>query len=63
MVNGIRTIFTQGLNKGFGSKFEAASRVWQEIPEKGWRMHRPKRYEYNNKDVDNRPTTLNDMKY
>ena len=46
-------------NKGRGSKFRVGSRV-QPTPEKGRRIYRPKRCEYNNKDEDNSPKTLND---
>ena len=45
MVNGIRTIYPDGLNR---VQFE------------GWKTHRPKRYEYNNKDVDNSLNILSD---
>ena len=34
-LNGIRTIYHCGLNKGFGLKFKAGSWVWQETPEDG----------------------------
>ena len=40
--------------------FRVGSRVRQETPEEGRRTHQPKRYEYNNKDEDNSPKTLND---
>ena len=61
MVNGIRTIYTDGLNKGFSSKFHLSSSVQQETPEEGGRrMHWLKLCEYNNEDEDNSPNTLND---
>ena len=47
-----------GLNKGCGSKFCVGSRVRQ-TPE-DWRTYWPKRCEYNNKDEDTSPKTLND---
>ena len=59
MVNGIRTGDSQGLNKGRGSKFRVDSRVRQ-TPKEGRRTYWPKRCEYNNKDEDNSPKTLND---
>ena len=34
--------------------------LWKETPEAGRRTYRPKRCEYNNKDEDNSPKTLND---
>ena len=63
MANGIRTINPCGLNKGFVSKFFVDSRVWQETPEEGWRIHRLKHCEYNNKDEDNSLNTVNDKNY
>ena len=62
MVIVIRTIYTRGLNKSFGLKFRVGSQVWQETLEEGRRTNRPKR-EYNNKDEDNSPNTLNDKNY
>ena len=62
MVNGIRTSDHRGLNKGRVSKFRAGFRVRQETPKEGWRTHRPKRREYNNKDEDNSLKTINDKK-
>ena len=59
MVNGIKTSDPHRLNKGCGSKFRVGSWVWR-TPEEGRRTYRPKRCEYNNKDVDNSPKTLND---
>ena len=59
MANGIRTGEPRGFNKGRSSKFREGSRVWQ-TPEEGRRTYRPKRREYNNKDEDNSPKTLND---
>ena len=61
MVNEIETIYFRGLNKGFGLKSRVDSRVRQEAPEEGRRMHRPKRCEYNNKD--NSRNFLNDKNY
>ena len=60
MVNGIRASNLFGLNKRCGSKFHTGSWVWLETPEEGWKTYRPKRCEYNNKDEDNSPKTLND---
>ena len=45
--------------RSFG-KFRVGSRVWQDTPEKGRRTYQPKHCEYNNKDEDNSPKTLND---
>ena len=59
MVNGIKASDPCGLNKAHGLKFHVGSRVRQETPEKGWRTYWPK-HEYNNKDEDNSPKTLND---
>ena len=59
MVNGIRISDPQGINNGRGSKFCVGSRVPQETPEEGRRTYRSKRCEYNNKDEDNSPKTLN----
>ena len=58
MANGIRTSDLHGLNKGGGLKFCVGSRVRQ-TPEEGRRTYRPKHSEYNNKDEDNSPKTLN----
>ena len=60
MVNRIRASDPRGLNKGRSSKFHVGFWVWQETPEEGWRTHQPKRCEYNNKDKDYNPKTLND---
>ena len=49
-----------GLNKGHGSKSHVGSQVWQETPEEGQRTYRPKHCEYNTKDEDNSPKTLNE---
>ena len=49
-----------GLNKGCHLKFCVDSRVQQETPEEGQRTYQLKRCEYNNKDEDNSPKTLND---
>ena len=48
-----------GLNKGWGSKFHAGSQVWK-TPEEGQKTYQPKHCEYNYKDEDNSPKTLND---
>ena len=59
MVSGMRTGYPRGLNKGLGSKVRDGSLlqegfcVRQEIPEEGWRAHRPKRCTDNNEDEDN----------
>ena len=58
MVNGIRASDLHGLNKGGVSNFHVGSRVRKETPEECWK--RPKRCEYNNKDEDNSPKSLND---
>ena len=49
----------RGSNKEHGSKLPVGSQVRQ-TPEKGWRTYRPKHCEYNDKDEDNSPKTLND---
>ena len=54
---------SHGLIKRFGPKFHLGSQVWQETPEEGRRMHRPKCCEYNNKDRDNSLDTLKDKNY
>ena len=48
-----------GLNKGCGSKLQVGFWVPQKTPEEGQRTHRLKHCEYNNKDEDNSPKTLN----
>ena len=58
MVNGIRASDSRGRD----SKFRVGYRVRQETPEEGRRTHRPKLFEYNNKDEDNSPKTLKDKK-
>ena len=63
MVNGIRTIYCCGLDKGFSSKFCVGSQVWQETSKEGQRMHQPKHCEYENKDEDNSLNTLNDENF
>ena len=63
MVNGIRASSSRGLNKWRGSNFHVASQVWQETPEEGWGTYWPKYCEYNNKDEDNSPKTLNDKNH
>ena len=60
MVNGIRASDSRGFNKGRDSKFHVGFRVRQEAPEEGRRTYRPKYFEYNNKNEDNSPKTLND---
>ena len=60
MVNGIRASEPHGLNKGCGLKFHVGFWFRQETSEEGWRTHLPKRCEYNDKDEDNSPKTLND---
>ena len=59
MVNRIRKSVPRGLNQGRGSKFRVGSRIRQ-TPEEGQSIYRPKRCEYNNKDEDNSPKTMND---
>ena len=59
MVNGIRARDLPGSNNERSSKFRVASRIRQETPEEGWRVNRLKRCEYNNKNEDNNPKTLN----
>ena len=43
-----------------GSKFRVGSRVRQELPGEDRRTDQPKRCEYNNKNKNNSPKTLND---
>ena len=57
MVNRIRASDPHRLNKGCGSKFHVGSQVWQETPEKGWKTHRSKCCEYNNKDEDKKKSS------
>ena len=59
-VNGIRTIYLSGSNNKFGSKFHVGSLVLQETLEEHRRVHQVKHCEYNNKDEENCPNTLND---
>ena len=61
MANGIRTGDPRRFNKERSSKFRGGSRVRQ-TSEEGRRTYRPKRYGNNNKDEDNSPKTLNDIK-
>ena len=56
--NRIRISDTHGLNKRHGSKFHVGSRVRQTL-EEGRRTYQLKCCEYNNKDEDNSPKTLN----
>ena len=63
MINGIRTSDPHGLNKGRGSKFRVGSRIRQETTEEGRRTYRQKRCEYNNKDENHSPKTLNDKNH
>ena len=60
MVNGIKIIYPHGLNKWFSSKFCVSSGLQHETPEEGWRMHWPKRWEYNNKKEDDSFNILSD---
>ena len=61
MVNGIRTKYPCGLNKGFWLKFCAGSQFQYEMPEEGRRMHQPKCCEFNNEDIS--PNILSDKNY
>ncbi len=61
MANKIRTGDPRGFYKGRSSKFNEGSQVRQ-TPE-GWRIYRPKRCGYNNKDEDNSLKTLNDKNH
>ena len=63
MNNGIRASDPRELNKGRGLKFRVGSRVRQETLEEGRMTYRPKRYDYNNKDEDYIPKTLNEWYY
>ena len=56
MVNGIRTSYSHGLDKGFNLRFSLGFQVQYKEPEEGQRTYRPKHCQYNNEDVDN---TLN----
>ena len=60
MSRGIRACNLGGLNKRRGLKVCVGYQVRQETPEQGRRTRQPKRCEYNNKDKDNIPKTLND---
>ena len=59
MVNGIRTSNPRRLNKECGLKLCVGSRFRRKTPEESRRSYRPKRNEYNNKDGDSNPKTLN----
>ena len=61
MVNGIRTPYLRGLNKGFGSKFCIGSLVRLKRPESRT-THQPKRSEFNNEDENNSPNTVSNKK-
>ena len=60
MVNGIRTIYSRGLNEGFSSKFSIGSHVQYEMPEEGQRIYWLKHCKYNNEDEDYSPNILSD---
>ena len=62
MVMRIRASEPSGLNKGSGLKFLVGSRTQQETPQEGWRIHQSEHCEYNNKNENNNPKTLNDKK-
>ena len=62
MADGIRGSNPSEFNKGRDSKFRIGARVRQETSEEGQRTHRPKRWQYNNKDEDNNSYILNDKK-
>ena len=51
----------RGFNKGRSLKLCEGSRV-QQTPEEGRRIYQPKHCGNNNKDEDNSPKTLNDIK-
>ena len=61
MLNCIRKVYPQVLNKVFSLKFHVDSQVWQETPEEGQRTHQPKHCEYNYKNEDISPNTLSGM--
>ena len=63
MVNEIRKIYPDGLNKGFILRFCIGSWVQHETPEKVWSRYQPKCYQYNNEDEDNCPNFLSDEKH
>ena len=46
-----------------GSRVLEGSRVQQEIPEEGWRAHRPKRCTDNNEDEDNSPNNADNTNH
>ena len=50
MVNRIGTVYPFCSNNGFSSRFCVDSRIRNETLDEGRKTHRPKRYEYNNKD-------------
>ena len=60
MVNEIITIYLNGLNKVYGSKFYIGSQIQYETPEESQKRHQPKCCEYNNED--NSLNKLNDKK-
>ena len=62
MVNGVRTIYTRGLNKVFSLRFCVGFRVRHDTLEEGQRIFRPKRCEYSNEDEDNIVNILRDKK-
>ena len=58
MVNGSRPSDLCGLNRACSSNFYIDS-LFRQTPEECLVTYRPKRCEYNNKDKDNSPKTLN----
>ena len=62
MVNGIRIIYSCGLNKRFSLKFCVGSGCQHETPEEDRRTYQLKRWEYNKEDKENSLNTLRDEK-
>ena len=63
MVNNIGALYPSGSNERFSSKFCGDYRVPHKKTEEGRMLNRPKRYEYNNKDVVNSPNILRNNNY
>ena len=56
-------IYSNGLDKGFGSIICVGTRVWHETYEEDQKIHLPKYYEYNNEDGDNSSNPPSDKDY
>ena len=64
VVNGMRTIYPRGLNRGSvrSSRERVDSWIRYKTAKEDRRSDQPKRLEYNNENEDNMPNTLSDKK-